>query len=789
MSNTQANTTKKTELEVTGSYRLACRLRRLPMMSAFLSALLLAGLLVAGQHRSAPAAAAEAPIRAAFYYGWFPETEHWASHYTPAAGKYDSSDPAVVATQVRQAKAAGLNAFISSWWGQGTKTDSRLPLLLDTAAAQGFKVMPYYEREGFGNPTSTELSSDLAYLAAKAAAAPAWLRVGGRPVLFVYNADDTSCAVTDRWLSANQGRFYLNMKVLPGYQNCARQPDAWHQYGPASAIQQVLPWSVNVAPGFFKFDESTPRLARDLSTFKSVLAQQVKSGAQWQLVTSWNEWGEGTGVEPTVEFGQAYLDAMASAYSASTTSAPPSPTGSTGAATVSVPIADSYVRSNASGANYGTATTLQQNATSSATVVSYLRFPAPAAAVAKATLRLFSRSSGVTPTKVFSTSATWDERALTWANRPALGAQDGTTGALTAGQWTQADVTSAVRSGATSFGLTTGATATRYFDSREAANPPQLVLEYSTAPPGPTSSAPATSSAPTSSAPTSSAPTSTAPTSTAPTSTAPAGDPVIAAVGDIACAPGYTVGSTCQHKAVADKIISDTAVSRVLALGDIQYEAGALSAFQNSYDKSWGPLKSKTKPVPGNHEYGTSGAAGYFDYFGALAGDRSKGYYSFDVGAWHFVALNSERDITAGGAQVAWLKADLAAHPNKCVGAMWHKPRWSTGTHGDHSSMAPFVQALYDARAEVILSGHDHDYERFYPLNPSGVRDDTRGIVQIVSGEGGKNHYAVAGRSTTAAKDSTSYGYARLTLHSDSADVTFVPAVGSYRDAAKITCR
>jgi 3',5'-cyclic AMP phosphodiesterase CpdA len=240
---------------------------------------------------------------------------------------------------------------------------------------------------------------------------------------------------------------------------------------------------------------------------------------------------------------------------------------------------------------------------------------------------------------------------------------------------------------------------------------------------------------------------------------------------------------------VADKIISDTAVSKVLALGDLQYQVGALSDFQNSYDKSWGPLKSKTKPIPGNHEYETAGAAGYYDYFGALAGDRTKGYYSFDVGAWHFVALNSERDITAGGAQMAWLKADLAAHPNKCVGAMFHKPRWSTGTHGDHSSMGPFVQALYNAGAELILSGHDHDYERFYPLNPSGVRDDARGIVQIVSGQGGKNHYGVTGRSTTAAKDNTSYGYARLTLHADSADVAFVPATGSYRDAAKIACR
>jgi hypothetical protein len=509
----QANTIKLREAQVTEGNRVGPRLRQ-PMLPALLSTGLVAGLLVlAGQHRSAPAAAAEAPIRAAFYYGWFPETEHWASHYTPAAGKYDSSDPAVVATQVRQAKSAGLNAFISSWWGQTTKTDSRLPLLLSTAAAQGFKVAPYYEKEGFGNPSDTELASDLDYLAAKAAASPAWLRVGGRPVLFVYNADDTNCAVTDRWAGANRGRFYLNLKVMPGYQSCAHQPDAWHQYGPASVTQQVLPWSVNVAPGFFKFNEATPRLDRNLSTFKAALAQQVASGAQWQLVTSWNEWGEGTGVEPTTQFTQSYLDAMASAYLPA--GAPvQSPSPSTGVAS-----ADGYVASNAAGVNYGTTASLQQNATGSATAVSYLRFPAPAGTVAKATLRLFSRSSGATRSKVFSTSAGWDERTLTWANRPALGAQVSTTGTLTAGQWTEADVTGAVQAGATSFGLTTTATATRYFDSREAANPPQLVIEYTSGSP---TSAPPSSTAPSSTAPSSSAPSSSAPSSSAPVSTPPA---------------------------------------------------------------------------------------------------------------------------------------------------------------------------------------------------------------------------------------------------------------------------
>ena len=252
----------------------------------------------------------------------------------------------------------------------------------------------------------------------------------------------------------------------------------------------------------------------------------------------------------------------------------------------------------------------------------------------------------------------------------------------------------------------------------------------------------------------------------APTASVPSSiDAVVAAAGDIACAPGDTVGSSCQHDAVARRIVADTAVQTVLALGDIQYEDGTLTAFQQSYDPTWGELKDKTRPVPGNHEYNSSGAKGYYAYFGAAAGDPTKGYYSFDVGAWHFVALNSEKDITEKGAQVRWLKADLQAHQNKCVAAYWHRPRWSSGQHGDNPDTAPFFKALYEANADLVLSGHDHAYERFSPLDASGDRDDTRGVTQIVSGLGGKSHYRVAGRvntvtedNTTVTENSTSYG-------------------------------
>ncbi len=249
------------------------------------------------------------------------------------------------------------------------------------------------------------------------------------------------------------------------------------------------------------------------------------------------------------------------------------------------------------------------------------------------------------------------------------------------------------------------------------------------------------------------------------------------------------MGKACQHRAVSDKIVADTAVDAFLPLGDLQYPSGSLKAFWSSYHPTWGRLKDRTRPVPGNHEYQTDDAAGYFDYFGRRAGDRSKGYYSFDIGAWHFIALNSERDTGAAGAQVAWLKRDLRAHRNRCVAAYFHTPRWSNGElHGNSTTVAPFIEALYVANAELVLSGHDHNYERFYPLNPSGGRDDDRGIVQIVSGLGGKSQRGVDPGSNTAAANNSSFGYSRLILHDRSAEISYVSAVGSYSDSTTLRC-
>jgi Glycosyl hydrolase family 99 len=260
------------------------------------------------------------PVRAAFYYPWFPETEQWATRYTPSLGKYDSSDPRVLATHVAQARYAGLNAFISSYWGWDSPTARRLPLLLDAAGHQGFRIAAYYELGSLPTDSSRYVLSREFDSLQQLSAHSAWLRVTERPVLFVYNVGpEGSCASVSRLVAANQGRFYLNLKVFPGYRECPKQPDSWHQYVPAKSFDQQGTDSATVSPGFFKFDEPVARLPRDPQRFHADLRRQVTSGARWQLTTSFNEWGEGTAVEPSQEWQTqsghgTYLDAMRSAY-------------------------------------------------------------------------------------------------------------------------------------------------------------------------------------------------------------------------------------------------------------------------------------------------------------------------------------------------------------------------------------------------------------------------------------------------------------------------------------------
>jgi Calcineurin-like phosphoesterase len=244
----------------------------------------------------------------------------------------------------------------------------------------------------------------------------------------------------------------------------------------------------------------------------------------------------------------------------------------------------------------------------------------------------------------------------------------------------------------------------------------------------------------------------------------------------------------------ATAAILDNEAGTVATLGDNVYDSGTPTEFLRCYDPSWGRHKARTRPAPGNHEYFTAGASGYFGYFGGAAGDRAGGYYSYDLGTWHVVVLNSVcaevGGCHAGSPQERWLRADLTANPVSCTAAYWHHPRFSSGPHGSSGAVQALWEALYDHGADVVLNGHDHLYERFAPQTPAGARDETYGIRQFTVGTGGRSLYAVATRAPNSEVVRTdSYGVLRLTLSDTGYEWRFVPEQGkSWTDSGSGAC-
>jgi len=661
------------------------------------------------------------PIRAAFYYPWFPEAWNQAgmypyTKYHPSLGLYDGSSVSVIQSQVRAMTYGGIEAGIASWWGQGSRTDARIGTLLTATRELGspFRWALYYENESKGDPSATQIAADLAYIQEKYAQDPAYLRVNGRPVIFVYADSLDACGMADRWKAGNTINAYVVLKVFQGYTACAGQPSSWHQYAPAVAADRQAGYSYAISPAFDKADELSPRLARDLTRFRQNVRDMVASATPWQLVTTFNEWGEGTSVESAQEWASPtgygdFLDALHF-------------NGDTGTGTVDTTPPAAPNGLTAIGGDGTVALDWADNAEPD--LRSY---------------RVYRRASD--------------------------------------GSWPAAPTATVSASAHTDSGRTNGTT----YDYRVTA------VDGSGNESAPSAPASATAKAP-------------------PANTA--GDPVIAAAGDIACDPtdgnfngGQGTVGNCRQKATSEVMLGGSSLAAVLTLGDNQYESGTLAAFQGSFDPSWGRLKDIMRPAVGNHEYVTAGAAGYFDYFNGVgqslgrAGDRSKGYYSYDVGAWHLIAINSNCSkiggCGAGSPQEQWLRADLASHPTSCALAYWHHPRFSSGTHGDNVSMAPIWQALQDAGAELVLAGHDHNYERFARQTASGEADPLRGIRQFIVGTGGKNHYGLSTiKANSEVRNQDTYGVLALTLHPNSYDWQFKPESGrSFVDSGSEACR
>jgi Calcineurin-like phosphoesterase len=261
---------------------------------------------------------------------------------------------------------------------------------------------------------------------------------------------------------------------------------------------------------------------------------------------------------------------------------------------------------------------------------------------------------------------------------------------------------------------------------------------------------------------------------------------VLVGAGDIA-----SCGSTGDSATAA--LVRDIP-GTVFTTGDNAYESGTAAEYADCYGPTWGAFRDRTRPSPGNHDYHSAGATGYFGYFGARAGDQSRGYYAYDLGTWRIYALNSNcaavGGCDAGSAQERWLRADLAAHSRHCVLAYWHHPLFSSGPHGNHLKMRAFWEALYAAHADLVINGHDHLYERFRRQSPSG-RATRRGIQEFVVGTGGRSHYAVDRiKANSVARNSTTFGVLRLRLLDTGWTWRFVPVAGkTYTDRGERTCR
>lgn len=242
--------------------------------------------------------------------------------------------------------------------------------------------------------------------------------------------------------------------------------------------------------------------------------------------------------------------------------------------------------------------------------------------------------------------------------------------------------------------------------------------------------------------------------------------------------------------AVVTARLLDKIPGTIFTVGDNAYDSGSAEEFEKCYAPTWGRHRARTRPAPGNHDLRTYRGRPYYEYFSENAGPKGRGYYSYDLGSWHIISLNSDDDTRAKSRQGRWLQEDLKTNPSECILAYWHRPRFSSGPHGSDKKLGDFWRLLYEAGAEIVLSGHDHDYERFAPQNPKGKTDPERGIRQFVVGTGGAGVYRFKKPAPNSEiRDNSTYGVLKLTLGPGRYQWEFVPATaGKFSDSGSATC-
>jgi hypothetical protein len=404
--------------------------------------------------------------------------------------------------------------------------------------------------------------------------------------------------------------------------------------------------------------------------------------------------------------------------------------------------------------NYGDSTTLQVDGETDSRHESFIRFTVTGVSgtIRSARLRLYVTDNGTeNGPAIYATNNSWSENEITWNNRPASTSEAvDNKERLSTNSWVEYDVTPLIGGeGTFSFVLVADSSNAVHFSSRQGIQPPQLVLMLEDI----------SGSTPTV------------------TPTGSSESVVLVGAGDISECDNDNDELTAQ--------LLDAIPGTVFTTGDNAYNRGTYNEYLNCYEPTWGRHKERTKPVPGNHEYRSEGAAGYIQYF-----NNVPSYYAYNLGGWRIYALNSEIDASAGSPQLLWLQTDLAANPRRCVLAYWHRPRWSSGKeHGNDADYQAFWQILYEAGAELVINGHEHLYERFAEMDATGA-PVSQGLREIVVGTGGASLYEFdTPLPSSEVRDSSTFGVLKLTLRTDSYDWEFIPVQGeSFTDRGTTNC-
>jgi len=437
-------------------------------------------------------------------------------------------------------------------------------------------------------------------------------------------------------------------------------------------------------------------------------------------------------------------------------------------------VADARVLEGNPDTNYGTLGRLDVDSPGEQ---SYLRFNVSGVtgAVQSATLRLFVTNGSSNAPSLYATDNSWTETGITWNNRPpATSGIIADVGSAPVNTWAEYDVTALVTgNGAFNVVLLPDSSDGIRFDSREAGSPPQLVLTFNTGPTPTPTNTPLPTHTPT------------AGPSPTPTNTQTAGSVVLVGASDI--------GNCSSSADEATALLLDSIPGTVFTAGDNANPNGTTANFTDCFDPTWGRHKARMHPALGDNEYRTTDAAPYFAYFGAGVGDPGAGYYSYNLGSWHIIVLNSNCSQIDGCApdspQGQWLQADLAANPSTCILAIHHEPLFSS--KGGDEDLRDFWEPLYAAGADIVVSGHRHTYERFAQQTPDGVADPGRGIRQFVVGTGGDSlsSFDSGVAPNSEVRNAGTHGVIKFTLHPTSYDWEFIPIAGqSFTDAGSTPC-